>query len=65
MKQEHFYNFKDLITTMFIHKKVNTNGEPVCWNKLRWVKYPHDNDGKVLYKQSFLNDEEENFEVGF
>lgn len=58
MKQENFFNFKDLITNMYVHKKVNTRGEPVCWNKLRWMKYTTDNFGKVFYKHSFSNNEE-------
>jgi len=63
MKQVSFFNFKNVITSMYVHKKVNANGEPVCWNKLRWMKYTADNVGKVLYKHSFSNNEEESFKV--
>lgn len=63
MLQDDLYNFKGLITTMFIRKKLNTKGEYVCWNKLRWMKCTPNNDGQVLYKQSFSNDEEDSFKI--
>lgn len=48
---------------MYVHKKCNINGKPVCWNKLRWMKYTSDNVGQVLYKHSFSNNEQECFKI--
>lgn len=56
MEQKNFFNFKDLLTNVFIHKKVNTNGEPVGWNKIRWMMYTPNNIGIIFYKQSFSSD---------
>lgn len=59
MQQQNFFNFKELLTKLFIHKKVNTNGEAVGWNKIRWMKYVPENFGKVQYKHTFSSDNNE------
>lgn len=59
MQQHNFFNFKELLTKLFVHKKVNSNGEAVGWNKIRWMKYVPNNFGKVLYKYTFSSDNNE------
>lgn len=43
------YNFLNV----FIHKKINIDGEAKGWNKIRWMKYMTNNFGNILYKHSF------------
>lgn len=48
---------------MYVHKKCNNNGEPLFWNKFKWMKYTSDNVAKVLYKHSFSNNEQKCFKM--
>lgn len=50
--------FLTLPNYLFV-KKVNTNGEAVGWNKIRWMKYLPDTFSKVLYKHTFSSDNNE------
>ncbi|KAF0710896.1 general transcription factor II-I repeat domain-containing protein 2-like [Aphis craccivora] len=43
MEQYNFLNFKELIGKVFVHKKINIDGEAVGWNKIRWMKYMTNN----------------------
>jgi hypothetical protein len=52
-----------LIGRVFIHKKSNTDGEAVGWNKIRWMKYMTNHFGIVLYNHSFSCDENHTFKI--
>lgn len=57
MVQNDFLNFKDLLDTKYVHRKVNTKNEPVSWNKIKWMQYKTDSLGFVSDKYSFDQDE--------
>lgn len=63
MEQYNFLNIKELIGKVFIHKKMNIDGEAVGWNKIRWMKYMTNNFGNILYKHSFSCDENYTFKI--
>lgn len=58
MGLQDFFDFKSLLRSRFQHRKVNTSGQPVIWNKIRHIQYRHDKIGTMLYKFSFNNEEE-------
>ncbi|KAG5880548.1 hypothetical protein JTB14_021220 [Gonioctena quinquepunctata] len=53
-----FFDFKSLLKTRFQHRKINTKGDSVLWNKIRWIQYRHDKPGTMFYKFSFDGDQE-------
>jgi len=57
MVQNDFLNFKELLKTKYVHRKVNTKHEPVSWNKIKWMQYKTNSLGIVSYKYSFDEDE--------
>ncbi|KAG5864776.1 hypothetical protein JTB14_016704 [Gonioctena quinquepunctata] len=53
-----FFDFKSLLKTCFQHRKINTKGDSVLWNKIRLIQYRHDKPGTMFYKLSFDGDQE-------
>lgn len=58
MQQDQFLNFKELLETAFVQKKVNTAGEPVKWTKIKWMQFRWDKPNEMQYKIYFGNDEQ-------
>lgn len=53
MSLNDFFDFKSLLQSHYQHRKINTNGDPVLWTKIRFIQYRHDSPGLMFYKSSF------------
>lgn len=62
MQQSQFYNFQKLLTTQYVHRKINSVKERVSWNKMKWIQCRKVNPGVLSYKYAF-DDNEELFKV--
>lgn len=57
MVQSEFFNFKKLLTTTHVHRKVNNKNETVSWKKIKWIQYRTSSPGVMFYKYSFGQEE--------
>nr|XP_034835086.1 uncharacterized protein LOC117991601 [Maniola hyperantus] len=62
MQQSQFYNFQKLLTTQYVHRKINSVKEKVNWTKIKWIQCRKVDPGVLYYKYSF-DDSEELFKV--
>lgn len=58
MQQSQFYNFQKLLTTQYIHRKINSVKEKVNWNKIKWIQCRKVDPGVLYYKYTFDDSEE-------
>jgi hypothetical protein len=47
MEQGGLLNFKTLVKTFSIHRMTN-RGEPVSWQKIKWIRYSPDYPAQIL-----------------
>lgn len=58
LKQENFLAFNQLLSTTYVHKKQNSDGESIKLLNIKWLQYRVDSPGKFLYKFSFQDKQE-------